>query len=353
MNTEFNNTHENTTAQNNLITLGKIFKEEREKQDLTIDSVAKKLHLKNSLIVQIEQDDIYHIAPTFLRGYIRSYAKLLGIKESVVLNLIEHQEPTELAISKPLKSFSLEKRKRRRDRFFKVFSALIVFTTVGVTAAWWFQDYQINTKQQTNIDGSIPTPIDINITDTQTETIDTQSVNPGANESAITSIAPIDLPLSTAGQINDPLGVNINSTNQLGSPLLDPNSITNAQGEIDDATLNQAISQSLANHSTSSYVIENSGISETNSPVSNENSSGIVFEFVANCWLEVRDASNKIIFSGLKKQGESLSFTGGEPYKLKIGAPSAVSITFNGSAVDMSEYIKTNAVAKFTLPKVE
>ncbi|MBF4685839.1 DUF4115 domain-containing protein, partial [Cronobacter sakazakii] len=37
------------------------------------------------------------------------------------------------------------------------------------------------------------------------------------------------------------------------------------------------------------------------------------------------------------------------PYRLKIGAPSAVQIQYQGKPVDLSRFIRTNQVARLTL----
>jgi len=37
------------------------------------------------------------------------------------------------------------------------------------------------------------------------------------------------------------------------------------------------------------------------------------------------------------------------PYKLKIGAPAAVQIQFQGKPVDLSRYVRSNQVARLTL----
>ncbi|MNC13607.1 Cytoskeleton protein RodZ [compost metagenome] len=75
----------------------------------------------------------------------------------------------------------------------------------------------------------------------------------------------------------------------------------------------------------------------------------LVMNFSADCWLEVTDATGKKLFSGLQRKDGSLNLAGQAPYKLKIGAPSAVQIQFQGKPVDLSRFIRTNQVARLTL----
>ncbi len=43
--------------------------------------------------------------------------------------------------------------------------------------------------------------------------------------------------------------------------------------------------------------------------------------FTADCWLDVKDAKGKTLFSGLKKANDELVLEGPEPLKFIIGAP--------------------------------
>ena len=86
---------------------------------------------------------------------------------------------------------------------------------------------------------------------------------------------------------------------------------------------------------------------QTAAPVADANA--LVMNFSADCWLEVTDATGKKLFSGLQRKGGNLNLTGQAPYKLKIGAPAAVQIEYQGKPVDLSRFIRTNQVARLTV----
>ena len=86
---------------------------------------------------------------------------------------------------------------------------------------------------------------------------------------------------------------------------------------------------------------------QTAAPVADANA--LVMNFSADCWLEVTDATGKKLFSGLQRKGGNLNLAGQAPYKLKIGAPAAVQIEFQGKPVDLSRFIRTNQVARLTV----
>jgi cytoskeleton protein RodZ len=72
--------------------------------------------------------------------------------------------------------------------------------------------------------------------------------------------------------------------------------------------------------------------------------------FNNDCWLQVQDAANNRLYSGVKKANQTLKLTGKAPYKLVIGAPSAVTLTYKGKPVDLSAY-PAGKVARLTLPQ--
>ena len=75
----------------------------------------------------------------------------------------------------------------------------------------------------------------------------------------------------------------------------------------------------------------------------------LVMNFNADCWLEVTDATGKKLFSGMQRKDGNLNLAGQAPYKLKIGAPAAVPIQFQGKPVDLSRFIRTSQVARLTV----
>ena len=80
-------------AQNNAqeITVGDKFRLAREALNLSLESVAQAIALRPSILQDIENNRFIHRSTpaTFVRGYVRSYAKFLKIADSEWLNVIE------------------------------------------------------------------------------------------------------------------------------------------------------------------------------------------------------------------------------------------------------------------------
>lgn len=88
-------TIENNTEQTSL-TVGQLLSRAREHMGLTQEAVAERLCLKVSTVKEIEQD--IHpagVEPTFLRGYIRLYARMVGIPENDINSLLKSDVPAQ------------------------------------------------------------------------------------------------------------------------------------------------------------------------------------------------------------------------------------------------------------------
>lgn len=65
---------------------GKTLKEARERLGLSVPNVARDLHLSNTQINALEADDYQHFhGETYVRGYLRSYARLVGVDPAEIL----------------------------------------------------------------------------------------------------------------------------------------------------------------------------------------------------------------------------------------------------------------------------
>lgn len=62
--------------------IGARLREARENRTLTVETVASELNLDVSIIEAIENDDRENLpAPIFVQGYVRNYARLVGLPE--------------------------------------------------------------------------------------------------------------------------------------------------------------------------------------------------------------------------------------------------------------------------------
>lgn len=139
---------EATHDQNEALTTGARLRNAREQLGLSQQAVAERLCLKVSTVRDIEEDKApADLASTFLRGYIRSYARLVHIPEEELLPGLEKQAPLRAAKVAPMQSFSLGKRRKKRDGWLMTFTWLVLFVVIGLSGAWWWQDHKAQQEE--------------------------------------------------------------------------------------------------------------------------------------------------------------------------------------------------------------
>jgi cytoskeleton protein RodZ len=326
---------EATHDQHEALSTGVRLRNAREQLGLSQQAVAERLCLKVSTVRDIEEDKApADLASTFLRGYIRSYAKLVHIPEEELLPMMEKQAPVRAAKVAPMQTFSLGKRRKKRDGWLMSFTWLVLFVVVGLTGAWWWQNHKAQQEEITTMADQSSAELN------QSGNDNAQSVplNTGAETpSTDPQTAATDAPATDSAQTPA-------ATANTAPATQDPNAVVvPSQANADTATTTPAATQPTETNAAP-LPTDQAGVA---TPAADPNA--LVMNFTADCWLEVTDATGKKLFSGLQRKDGTLNLTGQAPYKLKIGAPAAVQIQYQGKPVDLSRFIRTNQVARLTV----
>ena len=330
MNTEATQDHEAAK------TTGTRLRTAREQLGLSQQAVAERLCLKVSTVRDIEEDKApADLASTFLRGYIRSYARLVHIPEEELLPMMAKEVPVRAAKVTPGQSMSLGKRRKKRDGWLMSFTWLVLFVVVGLTGAWWWQNHKAQQEEISTMADQSSAELNANNSTSQNVPLDTGSAAQNETPAATadnTQPAPVTDPTATAQTTNP-------------APVATPDAQSNAVVSPSQANVDNTATATTAPAANGAAPLptDQAGVAETANP------DALVMNFTADCWLEVSDATGKKLFSGLQRKDGTLNLAGQLPYKLKIGAPSAVQIQFQGKPVDLSRFIRTNQVARLTL----
>lgn len=310
------------------MTTGQRLRQAREQLGLSQQAVAERLCLKMSTVRDIEDDNMSaDLASTFVRGYIRSYAKLVHLPEEELLPMLEKQAPVRVAKVAQMQSFSLGKRRKKRDGWLMSFTWLIVFVVIGLTGAWWWQNHKAQQEEiATMADQSSaqlsqhgegqPVPLTDGNVDNGASAVDPDSsLAPSANNSAAQQV-PAVLDPQAAQQ---------------------PAVVAPSQASIPDVTASAPVAQAQLP----------TGAAGVSAPEADAN--GLVMDFSGDCWVQVVDATGKSLVSGIQKSGSRLNLAGKAPFKLTLGAPASVQVQFQGKPVDLSQFVKSNRVARLTV----
>ena len=290
---------------------GQLLRNAREQLGWTREQVASRIHLRLTLIAAIEADTYdKHTSHTFIRGYLRTYAKLVGIPEETILAAYD-----KLGLTPPdnidMQSFSRRSRQQANDSRLKVVTWLVILVLIALSIAWWWQ----STARRSAGDEALAA------SEMGTEqTMSVASVTPAVD------VADPILPVASDAVATDVV-------------------VSEAA-----ATVPAVVAATSAALSTETSAAEATQAPAEPAATEPGKAPQLKMSFTADCWLDVKDANGKTLFSGLKKANDELVLEGPEPLRFIIGAPMAVNLEYQGKSFDMSRY-NNGRTARFSLPQ--
>ncbi|WP_417879430.1 cytoskeleton protein RodZ [Vibrio sp.] len=325
MSTENNNLE--IKSNNHKILPGEILRQRREELGLTQKDISERLRLKISVIENIESNhfDSHHVA-TFIRGYFRSYAKAVGIKEKDILAALEesgrgqHKE-------QPMHSFSQKTKKQQHDNRIMRLTWGILVIIIGISSVWWWQNHQL-------------------------DTLSPSSLSSQQQESAVSEPEQLeDAPQAFVSEVPAPedATAELSTTSEQGLVATDDNlsEIVTQSKALETGQVSSNDNAVESSETLKSVQAESQDATQDSEQQKADNV--LAMHFKDDCWIQVKDSSGSVLATGLKKTGDSLTLTGKAPYSIILGAPEGVSISLAEEPVDLSEYTP-GKVARLTLP---
>lgn len=294
---------------------GTILKEKREVLGLTQKQIADRLRLRVAIIQKIEANDFDgEQVATFTRGYLRSYAKAVGIDEKEILGAIEHHSEAQPS-EQPMQSFSQKTNKEKHDSRIMKLTWGIFVVIIGISSVWWLQSQQ---------------------KDTLSEIADTSD---------------------PAFQVEEPASPQLTAEPELATvedevKTIDVSAIIETPEQTEEAateSVPETANNNVESVSADVAVIDEQSQTANEQPKPIDGLTNLTMAFTGDCWIQVKDADGKTITTGIKKQGDNVNVNGKAPFKVILGAPEKVSMTLASEPVDLSGYT-SGKVARFTLP---
>lgn len=300
-----------------VLSVGEQFRQAREKLGLSLEAAAKKANLRTNILEHIENNEFSHkkIPATFMKGYVRSYAKLLKLPENVWASAVGNFGDV------PKHDFNRATRADRvtnphsHHRWVGYLTTFVVIIALGMTALWWWESYQqSNTERDHLVQSYTPTTVEA-------------EANRAANNIPT-------LEVTTDAQ-SEPTAVKVENHEQsvAVAPLAQTEPTTQLLLSVPTETVQPVASSAVEN-------------TQENQPVAAVNGDLQIEVTNATSWISVKDTNRKVLAQKEYKKGEILSFNAGAPYAVIIGAPSNVKITYKGENYPLKV---DGRIAKFKL----
>lgn len=303
---------------------GEILKQARVGKDLSIAAIATQLNLDLRIVEALERGDLSKLpAPIFVRGYLRGYARLVGVREDEVLAAYQAQAPKEPAprsVGMPRKSmppaFLMPAIPWRGLLGAAALFGLVALAfEIGPSLLNRMSSDQRGESAQPS---SLPLPV------------------PSGDESIMpaphSTLTLPDASGSMALALPEPAP---RAAEDLQSPAVEEIE-PNTPGDTDFG-LADPVSR------VDSTVAA--------SPLSAMAADTVRLEFIFNTdsWVEVRSADRSRLLYGLLREGDDRTVTGKAPIAVLLGNASAVTLKVNGEVFDHARYNRDN-VARFNVP---
>jgi len=308
---------------------------EREARGLSLQQVSAQLKLTSRQIEAIERGDLSALpGAAFSRGFVRNYARFLQLDPAPFMGLIdviEGREPT--GISAQMYSPSLGRMPSSGSSRFSALPAvlLVLLLAIVLGAGWFFRWFESREETALLQEGA----------QAESGPEAPASVPLEAPVAASPGVAGASEP-SAAASVASAASAPVTSQSQ---PVMQQSAPAVAQSPV----LAAKQSAPLALQSTPANVIKSPApVVAVVGQSAASNLPRIVLSFEGESWVEVRDASAKVVFGRLSQPGVVQEVQGTGPFTLVIGNAPKVKLSWKGKQMDLLPYTKGD-VARLTL----
>jgi len=317
-------------------TAGNILRNERERQGLSLDDAAQHLNLRPIVVADLEEDRFDQVPiAAYRRGYVRAYARLLGIDETRVVNAYDATHGRSDMDRKLGVVHTTRAPSRVGPWIFRLFTLLVIIGLISLTLLWWQSREGNEIFGGSSDDGPIAVDrLNDDGSGNSANAAETDSANgnsAGTDSSAMTpntdtQLPPLPTQQDTPTAVNDATGVSASA--ETTTPSLDEREAAQA---------------------SSAAIGDETSAAGDDTAVAGTSDNTLTLTFSEASWTEIYDANDDRIFSGLQSAGSQATAEGEPPFRLTIGNASGVTLEYRGKSVDLDQYTGGNNVARFTL----
>jgi cytoskeleton protein RodZ len=300
--------------------LGYILIKGREAANISVASLASQLNLDESQLIDLENNQYDNLGPEiFVKGYIKSYCKLLDLDENEVMQSYQSSESN--AKENEMQSFSNRFEKETHDNRLMIVSYIVLSIVLGSTGILWWQnqnskDEAVINSPEADVTLNTPiTPVNTSVVAELELTVAQPAPKPTNEEiTAVKSYNPVtDLKIAK-----------INTNEAVTELKLEAESIPELVPEVVEQVQKEQVKDEIT-------------------------VSKIIMSFSGDSWVEIFDATSERVAFGVKKSGYVMTVNGVAPFSVVLGKHQLVEIELDGETVDTSS-LPTNRLAKFQLP---
>lgn len=308
---------------------GETLRQARENNGWTLAEVAMKLNLTASSLSNLEAGAFDKLpGHTFARGYIRAYAKLLGMDQTALVHEFDLYTGTDANGSNVHSLGRIEEPVRISHTILRIVSLLLLIAVIGGGFIWWQDQTSMRAK---DLIGLAPEHVEVEGADGTTQ------IHP-LDEPEDQAVAEAKVEAESAAEAQTT--TQPDQSSQLALPLAsEPATTASTPAPAAPAASTTAVLPAPAAPVAPTPAA--TPVAPAVAPVESAPVAGagkVAVQYSADCWTQVTDATGKVLFGGLKRKGDNLEVSGKPPLSLRLGFARGAQVTYNGQAVDVAPF---------------
>ena len=314
----------------NRVNPGETLRQARESNGWSLAEVALKLNLTVNSLSNLEAGAFDKLpGHTFARGYIRAYAKLLGMDQTVLVQQFDQSTGTDSRGSAVHSLGRIEEPVRVSHTILRIVSLLLLIAVIGGGFIWWQDQTSSRTKEPVTLS---PEHVEVEGADgtTQIHPLDEpedQAVAQGQAEGATALALPqaeTSTDTSTAAEATAPAAHAPAAPTQSTAPVVaTPATPAPAVPAVPAPVVTAPVAPTVPAPAAAA-------------PMAGQGQ--VQLRYTADCWTQVTDGTGKVLLSGLKRKGENVSVSGKPPFTVRLGFARGAQVSYNGQAVDVAPF---------------
>lgn len=330
---------------------GEVLRQARENRAWSQAEVARKLNLTVSSLNNLENGAFDKLpGHTFARGYIRAYAKLMDMDQAPLVEAFDQYTGTHAKGSEVHSLGRIEEPVRLSHNILRGVSLLLLVVVVGGGFFWWQDQNSLRGKDLAKMalehvevesaDGTtqihpLDEPEDQAVTAGQQPEAAPLPLEQAENAAATEAGSASETPAETPAPATTPAPA---------VPAVAPAEPAAPAASTPPATPVAPVATAPAAAApvapaTPAAPVATAAANTQAAPAEIPAGSGKVqIQFTADCWTQVTDGNGKVLFSAIKRKGDSLDLSGKPPFAVRLGFARGAQVSYNGQAVDVAPF---------------
>jgi len=313
---------------------GETLRSAREEKGWTLAAVAQQLNLTERALARIEAGDFSQLpGHTFARGYVRAYAKLLGLDQTRLVQEFDLHTGTNASGSNVNSLGRIEEPGRLSRSFMRLFGFVLLLVLAAAAWYWWQERSTrealtppVSALERIEVEGADGTT-EIHLLDRADEDTAVELAEPTEQGSALSPgemSTPVESSQASTDAESGEAGVEAAQSLPLSESesgaASSPAESTPVELPSDNATVPVDTSESASATASGEAVLE--------------------LRFTADCWTRVADAEGRVLYSALAKAGTSRTVSGKAPLDVHLGYARGAQLSYNGEAVSLASHMR-------------